>query len=186
MNQKAALVGGASSSKSSNQKAGPSKEEEPAEKVVTLEELLLHFLKPEKLEGDNKYHCDKCRGLQDGERVMHITSAPEYLNLTLLRFAYNVKAKARSKIFTEVTYPKTLRIPVQCAASRAKPGAYTGTRGKIKKSKSDILASTDGHYETYSLSAVIVHSGYSSDSGHYYCYARHSISRRSGFRVDHS
>jgi len=172
-NQRAALVGGAACDKLANHMTGQGKDG-PLKNVVTLEDLLKHYLRPEKLKGDNKYYCDVCRHLQDGIRFIHIISPPEYLNLTLLRFAYNVKAKARSKIFTDVTYPKSLHIPVDGdeVGNTAEPS--NDFIDRIKKSKTNVPATKSESHATYALCAVIVHSGLSSDSGHYYCYARHS------------
>ena len=67
-------------------------------KVMHLNELLGHYLSPERLEGENQYHCDRCGKLQDGERTIGIIESPRYLILTLLRFAYDTKLQTRSKV----------------------------------------------------------------------------------------
>ena len=171
-NQRPTLVGGAVSEKSAGQKAGQGKGE-LLENVVTLEDLLSHYLRAEKLKGDNKYYCDVCKHLQDGERFIYITSPPEYLNLTLLRFSYSVKAKARAKIFTDVRYPKILRLPVH-REIKTELESNPDCSDRIKKYKKTVPAAKGESSVTYALCAVIIHSGYSSDSGHYYCYARHN------------
>ena len=63
-----------------------------------MNELLSHYLSPERLEGENQYHCDRCGKLQDGERTIGIIDSPRYLILTLLRFAYDTKLQTRSKV----------------------------------------------------------------------------------------
>jgi len=145
----------------------------PAVKSVSLESLLGHFLRPERLVGSNQYQCSKCAGLRDGERRTTITSAPPCLVLPLLRFAYDTETGQHNKICTDVLCPPTLRVPV---------GAESSPNRRRTSSKS----SAD-----YTLASVIVHSGLSSDGGHYYCYAHHppvvcdpSRPGRSGSRKD--
>ena len=133
----------------------------PAVKSVSLESLLEHFLRPERLVGSNQYQCSKCGSLRDGERRTVISSAPPCLVLPLLRFAYDMRTGQHSKICTDVACPLTLRVPVNAAAS----GCTESLNRKNSK------AGTTRHVD-YTLASVIVHSGLSSDGGHYYCYAR--------------
>ena len=146
---------------------------------LRLDTLISHFLQPEKLTGDNKYQCDKCQGLQEGERKMKITRSPEYLILTLLRFSYDTKSQTRSKIFREVKYPKTLILPSE-NSTNADPKLPQSKKQRILPPKllQKLYLSEDnnsGDKDIYSLCAVVVHSGTSSECGHYYCYARHSV-----------
>ncbi|XP_053399268.1 ubiquitin carboxyl-terminal hydrolase 38-like isoform X2 [Mercenaria mercenaria] len=144
-----------------------------------LNDLLKHYLKPEKLVDDNKYFCDNCGGLQEGERKIKIVKTPEYLILTLLRFSYDTKLQSRSKIFREVKYPKTLLIPVEDEAR----GATSERRKRCNSLRSSVANQLEkcgldmdvDCADVYSLCSVVVHSGTSSDCGHYYCYARHSV-----------
>ena len=132
----------------------------PTVKSVSLDSLVDHFLRPERLVGSNQYQCGKCGGLQDGERRTVITSAPPCLVVPLLRFAYDAQSGQHSKICTDVSCPLTLRVPVSGEA----PAAGRRT------SKS--AGQQQRHAVDYTLASVIVHSGLSSDGGHYYCYAR--------------
>lgn len=148
-----------------------------------LNDLLKHYLKPEKLVGDNKYYCDNCGGLQEGERKINIIKSPEYLILTLLRFSYDTKLQSRSKIFREVKYPKTLLIPVEdetrgtSSVSRPRRDSLrSAVTGQLEKCGLDVGV---GCADVYSLCSVVIHSGSSSDCGHYYCYARHSAATNS-------
>ncbi|GFN76534.1 ubiquitin carboxyl-terminal hydrolase 38-like [Plakobranchus ocellatus] len=173
----------------------------------TLNDLITFYLKSERLTGDNKYHCEKCGKLQDGERSIAITESPNYLILTLLRFSYDTKLQSRTKIFQDVRYPRTLAIPVAGDRADNSKNFSWAQQGKqhirnssgsngilinnnnsdsaLCQEKLDQLArqlcpsvessSPDQQRcELYGLSAVIVHSGTSSECGHYYCYARHS------------
>jgi len=131
---------------------------QPVVKSVSLESLLEHFLRPERLVGSNQYQCSKCGGLRDGERRTVITSAPTCLVLPLLRFAYDTQTGQHNKICTDVLCPLTLRVPINTA------GGGETTNRKTSKAAA--------RHVDYALASVIVHSGLSSDGGHYYCYAR--------------
>ena len=142
-----------------------------------LNDLLKHYLKAEKLTDDNKYYCDKCDGLQEAERKIHIAETPEYLILTLLRFSYDTKLHSRSKVFREVKYPKTLLLPVD-EGVKSEPCSRT-RRDSFRSVVAEQLESCGVEFDcdradVYALNSVVIHSGTSSDCGHYYCYARHS------------
>ena len=142
-----------------------------------LTDLLKHYLKEEKLSGDNKYHCNICDNLQEAERKINIVQTPEYLIFTLLRFSYDTRIHARSKIFREVKYPKTLLLPV------SDEERVSSRRQRTKSLRSDVAVQLEACgqgmdadcCDVYSLCSVVIHSGTSSDCGHYYCYARHSM-----------
>ena len=142
-----------------------------------LTDLLKHYLKEEKLSDDNKYHCNVCDSLQEADRKINIVKTPEYLIFTLLRFSYDTRLHARSKIFREVKYPKTLLLPV------SDEERLSSRRQRTKSLRSDVAVQLEACgqgmdadcCDVYSLCSVVIHSGTSSDCGHYYCYARHSI-----------
>lgn len=123
---------------------------------LKLEDLIHHYISPEKLEGENRYHCSNCNTLREAQKSIGISVAPKYLTLTLLRFAYDIHSHQRVKILRNVVYPEVLSIPADPLANECSDS----TSGKLK--------------HTYVLHAVVVHSGVSSDCGHYYVYARHS------------
>ena len=108
-----------------------------------LSDLVSSFFEPEALEGDNRYLCERCDTHTEAERTVRVTSAPECLLITLLRFKYDVKTQRRVKIMTGITYPQHLVLPV----------TGQGTVG-------------------YRLYGVVIHSGYTSDGGHYYTWTR--------------
>ncbi|XP_052794346.1 ubiquitin carboxyl-terminal hydrolase 38-like isoform X1 [Mya arenaria] len=142
-----------------------------------LNDLLKHYLKAEKLTGDNKYYCDNCGGLQEGERKIKIIETPEYLILTLLRFSYDTRLQSRSKVFREVKYPKTLLVPVESESNGQSSSSKWGDplRSVIASHLDTSVVNSDiDNADMYSLCSVVIHSGTSSDCGHYYCYARHS------------
>ncbi|XP_060032667.1 ubiquitin carboxyl-terminal hydrolase 35 [Erinaceus europaeus] len=110
-------------------------------------DLVNYFLSPERLTAENRYFCAACASLQEAERAVELSHGPRYLVLTLLRFAFELRAGRRRKILEAVAVPRLLRLPLAGGAL------------------------------TYELSAAVVHSGPSPDGGHYYCYAREGAAR---------
>ncbi|XP_076467418.1 ubiquitin carboxyl-terminal hydrolase 38-like isoform X2 [Babylonia areolata] len=158
----------------------PASDSPPPRATMHLTELLSHYLSAERMEGDNQYHCERCGKLQDGERTINIVRCPQYLILTLLRFNYDAKTQTRSKIFREVSCPRTLALPVQGPSSDG--GVNSSTAAKRRKKLLHHLqprlpssvSSSPENCELYGLCSVVVHSGASSECGHYYCFSRHS------------
>ncbi|KAI9558636.1 hypothetical protein GHT06_015424 [Daphnia sinensis] len=113
---------------------------------LSLESLLKFYFTAEKLQGENRYHCDNCAKLvQEAERVLRVTEAPQHLLLTLLRFHYDRLLQRRGKITTQVSYPQRLDLPID-----------------------------GGGTISYLLYSVVIHSGVTLDGGHYYTLARSS------------
>lgn len=68
----------------------------------SVQTLLNYYLQPEKLLGDNQYHCDNCGCLTDGERVTSVVDPPQRLVLTLKQFRYDPTSQQRTKILQRV------------------------------------------------------------------------------------
>lgn len=83
--------------------------------------------------------------VQEAERILRVTEAPQHLLLTLLRFHYDKLLQRRGKITTQVNYPQRLEFPV------------------------------NDRTVSYVLYAVVIHSGVTLDGGHYYTLARSSV-----------
>lgn len=114
----------------------------------SVQDLLDYYCSPEKLCGDNKYFCDKCKKLSDAQRFINFVSAPKNLILTLKHFKYDQKYHMRAKLMHKVFHDENVSIKVYS------PDTLTET--------------SSVHYNLY---ASVVHSGVSMDSGHYYTYA---------------
>ena len=67
-----------------------------------------------------------------------------------MRFHYDRQQNRKSKVFTEINYELELNLPVYQNEDKV-------------------------NAELYTLYAIVVHSGYSSDGGHYYTYAREPL-----------
>ncbi|XP_077333087.1 ubiquitin carboxyl-terminal hydrolase 38 [Lithobates pipiens] len=154
------------------------------DETPSVTDLLSYFLAPEILDGENRYHCEKCASLQNAEKTMHIIEEPEYLILTLLRFSYDPKCHVRRKILDNVSIPLALELPVErstsvaCSEDRTQdadvPDVSENLAKKLKPSGIEDLCCTK--LVPYVLSSIVVHSGTSSESGHYYSYARNVTS----------
>lgn len=68
----------------------------------SVQTLLDYYLQPERLCGDNQYHCDSCERLTDGERVSRIVEKPRRLILTLKHFRYDPVSQQRTKLLQRV------------------------------------------------------------------------------------
>ncbi|XP_072040222.1 ubiquitin carboxyl-terminal hydrolase 38-like [Amphiura filiformis] len=163
---------------------------------TTVQEMLSHYLTPEVLTGDNKYHCENCQSLQDAEKSIEIVKSPHILVLSLMRFSYDVKTHRRCKILTDVKFPQVLNMqmkyekdesmdidgeqrcetdkPTQLQSHLPPCTKRVRANSTTEGSSSSPQTENNGHERQYVLTAVIVHSGLSSESGHYYCYARPS------------
>lgn len=109
----------------------------------TIQYLLDCYCTTEKLDGDNQYSCDECKGLSDGERYINILSPPKNLILTLKHFKYDQKYHVRAKLMHKVFLDDRIYLKLN----------------------------SNGFSIKYRLYAAVVHSGISMDSGHYYTYA---------------
>lgn len=110
----------------------------------SIEDLLDYYCSMERLDADNKYYCDICRSLCDGERTINIVNPPRYLVLTLKYFKYDKKINMRTKLTHNVNHNPKISVKV--------------------------LSEDGEHFVRYRLYAAVVHSGVSMDSGHYFTY----------------
>lgn len=112
----------------------------PTSGKATLESCLNLFQQTEKLTGDDRWTCPKCKRARDAERTLRLWRMPTLLIIHLKRFKSDGRWK--SKVSTNISYPTT--------GFDLKPQ----TLGKKKQ-------------PPYNLIAVTHHIGASTDSGHY-------------------
>lgn len=103
---------------------------------------LRKFSEEEMLCERNKFHCDRCGGLQEAEKRMKIKRLPKILALHLKRFKFMEDVQRLQKLFHRVVYPYHLRL-------------FNTT---------DDAEDPDKLYELY---AVVVHIGGGPYHGHY-------------------
>ncbi|KAI9834750.1 MAG: hypothetical protein M1819_002836 [Sarea resinae] len=112
------------------------------EQHSSVTSCLRKFSQEEMLCERNKFHCDKCGGLQEAEKRMKIKRLPRILALHLKRFKYTEDFGRLQKLFHRVVYPYHLRL-------------FNTT---------DDAEDPDRLYELY---AVVVHIGGGPYHGHY-------------------
>eukprot|EP00117_Sycon_ciliatum_P024372 scpid68263/ scgid20466/ Ubiquitin carboxyl-terminal hydrolase 36; Deubiquitinating enzyme 36; Ubiquitin thioesterase 36; Ubiquitin-specific-processing protease 36 len=105
------------------------------------------FIKPDILDGANKYMCPKCKSKVNAKKMLSIHRAPNVLTIQLKRFDFF--HKSGGKINKKISYSPTLNL-----------------RPYMSEKSGDAMM--------YDLYAVLVHSGHSVHSGHYYCFTRTS------------
>lgn len=76
----------------------------------SVQTLLDYYLQPEKLSGDNQYHCEMCEKLTDGERITRIMEPPARLILTLKHFRYDPTSHQRTKLLQTVKLDNNIRL----------------------------------------------------------------------------
>jgi len=112
------------------------------EEHSSVTSCLARFSQEEMLCERNKFHCDRCGGLQEAEKRMKIKRLPRILALHLKRFKYTEDYGRLQKLFHRVVYPFHLRL----------------------LNTTDDVEDPDLLYELY---AVIVHLGSTPFHGHY-------------------
>lgn len=76
----------------------------------TTQSLINYYLQPEKMCGENQYHCDNCKRLTDGIRLTKVIEPPTRLILTLKQFRYDPVSQQRTKILQRVTLDELIQI----------------------------------------------------------------------------
>ncbi|KAG6041556.1 hypothetical protein E4U41_003572 [Claviceps citrina] len=112
------------------------------EEHASVTSCLRKFSAEEMLCERNKFHCDRCGGLQEAEKRMKVKRLPKILTLHLKRFKYTEDYSRLQKLFHRVVYPYHLRM-------------FNTT---------DEADDPDRLYELY---AVVVHIGGNAYHGHY-------------------
>ncbi|KAM8786906.1 ubiquitin carboxyl-terminal hydrolase 17-like protein 6 [Rhynchonycteris naso] len=111
-----------------------------AQSVTQALDLLV---KPDKLDGDNSYHCGVCLKKVPASKTLTLHTSSKVLILVLKRFS----DFTGSKMEKEVQYPEHLDVRPYLSQQGAGPLAYE-------------------------LYAVLVHAGWTCHSGHYFCYIK--------------
>lgn len=106
-----------------------------------------YYFSSEKLEGDNKYDCRKCKQYTNAVKSLTLKDPPHNLIVNLKKFDIN-----GAKIKAKIEYPYNFNL-----GDYIKP---TGRRSRTKNSN------------MYELYAVINHEGYYSHWGHYNWYVK--------------
>ncbi|CAK0785581.1 hypothetical protein CVIRNUC_008791 [Coccomyxa viridis] len=119
------------------------------EQNCSVTACLKNFSEMEELNGEDRFFCDACKGLQDAERTMKIKALPRVLCLHLKRFKYIEQQDRMRKLNYRVVFPFELKL----------------------RNTSDDCSSLD---DCYDLFAVVVHVGQGPNHGHYVSFIKSS------------
>ena len=140
----------------------------------SLEMAFMNFIKPEKLEGDNQYFCEKCNKKVNAEKYISFEYLPKILFLQLGRFYYDFSTEQREKINDRVPFPLILNCNTYFKE-------YKDIIYKENESENDEYCLNDseekinnylkeGSY-VYELFSIVIQSG-TANGGHYYAYIK--------------
>ncbi|KAK9758266.1 hypothetical protein RND81_01G219200 [Saponaria officinalis] len=125
--------------------------------IETLEDALRQFTGTESLDGENKYHCGRCKSYEKAKKKLNILEAPYVLTIALKRF----QSGKFGKLNKSIRIPEILNLaPYMRGGSDKAP--------------------------IYRLYGVVVHLDImnASFSGHYVCYVRSAQNK--WFKIDDS
>lgn len=76
----------------------------------SIEKALDNFVRPEHLNGDNKYHCDHCGSKEDAIKGLKFKELPYILVLHLKRFDFDYSTNHRIKINDKVSFQEIMNL----------------------------------------------------------------------------
>ncbi|CAD8102865.1 unnamed protein product [Paramecium primaurelia] len=74
----------------------------------SLERALYYYIKPEKLEGENKYYCQNCNEKTDALKGFRLKALSDILTIQLNRFELDMNTFERKKVNDYVSFPFVL------------------------------------------------------------------------------
>ncbi|XP_058097015.1 ubiquitin carboxyl-terminal hydrolase 17-like [Magnolia sinica] len=125
--------------------------------IGTLEEALAQFTATEILDGDNKYHCSRCKSYEKAKKKLTVLEAPNILTIALKRF----QSGKFGKLNKSVRFQEILNL-------------------------APYMSGTSDKSPVYRLYAVVVHLDVmnAAFSGHYVCYVKNIQGK--WFKIDDS
>lgn len=137
----------------------------------TLHEALDLFVKPERLEGDNRINVEQYGRKLDAERISSIKKLSSTVIFHLKRFEYDVGYNRRNKVNDKFEFPMEINLkPWTREGVAESQGRKAEAAGFEAEALKDTGLTSDEFYD-YVLTGILVHSG-SADSGHYYSIVR--------------
>ncbi|KAF8023335.1 hypothetical protein BT93_F0747 [Corymbia citriodora subsp. variegata] len=125
--------------------------------IGTLEQALRQFTENETLDGENKYHCSRCKSYEKARKRLTILEAPNVLTIALKRF----QSGKFGKLNKLIRFPDILNL-------------------------APYMSGTSDKFPIYKLYGVIVHLDVmnAAFSGHYVCYVKNPQNK--WFKIDDS
>ncbi|KAK3038334.1 hypothetical protein RJ639_031430 [Escallonia herrerae] len=125
--------------------------------IGTLEEALRQFTGTETLDGENKYHCSRCKSYEKAKKKLTVLEAPNVLTIALKRF----QSGKFGKLNKSICFPEILNL-------------------------APYMSTTSDKSPIYRLYGVVVHLDImnAAFSGHYVCYVKNIQNK--WFKIDDS
>eukprot|EP01129_Flabellula_baltica_P011122 TRINITY_DN4802_c0_g1_i1.p1 TRINITY_DN4802_c0_g1~~TRINITY_DN4802_c0_g1_i1.p1 ORF type:complete len:2081 (-),score=416.76 TRINITY_DN4802_c0_g1_i1:9-6251(-) len=140
-----------------------------------ITESLDLFIQGDMLDGDNKYHCEKCDKKVKAVRRCCIDELPNNLIIHLRRFEFDIELMARRKVNEECSFDFLLNME-----------EYTkeGIEANEKEEKGEkVMRVNNREFYDYELTGILVHTG-TTESGHYYSFIRDNDDHDKWFQFD--
>ena len=140
----------------------------------SLEMAFMNFIKPEKLEGDNQYFCEKCNKKVNAEKYTSFEYFPKILFLQLGRFYYDFSTEQREKINDRIPFP--LILDCNKYLKEYKDIIYNENESENDEFCLDDSEEKINNYlkegnNVYELFSIVIQSG-TANGGHYYAYIK--------------
>ena len=140
----------------------------------SLDMAFMNFIKPESLEGDNQYFCEKCNKKVNAEKYTSFDTFPKILFLQLGRFYYDFTTEQREKINDRVPFPLILNCNKYL--KEYKDITYNENESEndefcLNDSEEKINKYLNEGNNVYELFSIVIQSG-SANGGHYYAYIK--------------
>lgn len=135
---------------------------QPSRSTCSLMDCFEAFTSVERLEGNEKYYCRKCKDHRTSTKTLSLFKLPQVLVVHLKRFSYGHSSHSRSKIGAHVDIPRELDL------SQYAPPLAPPSRGRPAEPKP--------HYRLF---AVSNHSG-GTGGGHYTAHCNVSADLNAG------
>uniref|UniRef100_A0A7S4JPF7 Ubiquitin carboxyl-terminal hydrolase n=1 Tax=Odontella aurita TaxID=265563 RepID=A0A7S4JPF7_9STRA len=154
--------------------------------AVPLKDCLDTVLSTERLEGPNRFHCDKCNAQRDATKTVSFYRRPQALLLSFRRTRWNSR-RGLHKDARKISFP--INLDASDLLCHGESGVVGGDDG-MGASMSDLSSMGSGNSQkddggcNYRLSSVVVHSGSSPMCGHYVAWC-HLTNTDDGAKTTH-
>jgi ubiquitin C-terminal hydrolase len=158
----------------------------------SLQASLAESFVEERLEGDNRYYCERCDEKREASRALRLKELPPYLVIHIKRFSFDMKTLSRKKLHDVIEFPHQFDpnglIVLADAAKRgddaadvadadlALAAAFRNERDGTDAAIAAALAASDSKGRSskrnppgpqYALVATVDHKGSNAGGGHY-------------------
>ncbi|CAA0809150.1 Ubiquitin carboxyl-terminal hydrolase 16 [Striga hermonthica] len=111
--------------------------------IGSLEDALRQFTRSEILDGENKYHCGRCKSYEKAKKRLRVTEAPNVLTIALKRF----QSGEFGKLNKSVKFPEVLNLAPYMRGTSDKSPIYQLYGAVIHLDVKN--ATFTGHYMSY-------------------------------------